>query len=120
MAKSRSLFRRTFWILLWLGLGAGLAYLFWLPDVPWLKNHNPKKTSLMELREAQARETKRPLRSKMSWRPLGEISPYLVHAVLVAEDDRFYEHSGFDLEQIRIAVRRDWDKKRFVYGGSTL
>jgi SAM-dependent methyltransferase len=51
---------------------------------------------------------------------MGEISPEFVHAVMLAEDDRFYQHHGFDLEQILIAVKRNWLKRRYVYGGSTI
>lgn len=103
------------------GLLAFLVYLFWLPWVPALKTTVPAKTSLMHLREEQAREKgiKRP-RSVLIWRPLAAISPHLVHAVLLAEDDQFYRHSGFDFEQIEIAVRRNLEKKRFAYGGSTI
>src|SRR5205807_9685124 len=49
-----------------------------------------------------------------------EISPSLVHAVILAEDDDFYQHHGFDLEQILVAFQRDLSKKRYVYGGSTI
>ena len=51
---------------------------------------------------------------------MNEISPNLVHAVLLAEDDTFYHHHGFDLEQTAIAIQKNWLKRRYVYGGSTL
>lgn len=48
---------------------------------------------------------------------LGEISPNLQRAVLIGEDNRFYEHSGLDLVQIRMAIGYprttfSWDKPR--------
>ena len=110
-----------FFRLIFLGAAAGaLVYLFWLPDVGELKNHNPRRTALMDLREAQAAAAGHRTHPVLLWRPLEQISPHLIHAVLVSEDDTFFQHSGFDLEQIRIAILRDWEKKRFVYGGSTL
>jgi len=97
-----------------------LVYLFWLPWVPELNTHNPATSSIRQHREAQARLKKRPVQSTMIWRPYALISPHLVHAVLLAEDDQFYHHRGFDLVQIRIALETNWRKKRYAYGGSTI
>ncbi len=44
----------------------------------------------------------------------------MIHAIILSEDDTFYQHHGFDLEQIQIAFERNWKKKRYVYGGSTI
>ena len=41
-----------------------------------------------------------------SWRPLGVISPQLVHAVMASEDAKFCEHHGFDWEAIDEAWQR--------------
>jgi len=97
-----------------------LIYLLWPYNVFDLKDHNPKTTSLIELRKEEARRAGRRLKPQMEWRSLDDISPSLVHAVFLAEDDRFYAHHGFDLEQIVIALQRDWSKKQYVYGGSTI
>jgi monofunctional biosynthetic peptidoglycan transglycosylase len=103
-----------------LGLGSVLAYLLWLPDVRSLKTENPPTSSLIQLRAQEAWGKGKRLHTKMAWLPLHAISENLVHAVLLAEDDRFYQHHGFDFEQIQVAIQRDWVHKRFVYGGSTL
>lgn len=95
-------------------------YLFWLPWVPELKTYNPSRTALMDLRKAQARKKGKELQESMVWRDLGEISPNLREAVLLAEDDVFYIHHGFDPEQIKIALKMNWEKKRYAYGGSTI
>ncbi|HVO32374.1 MAG TPA: monofunctional biosynthetic peptidoglycan transglycosylase [Elusimicrobiota bacterium] len=119
--------RRRRWtlpkLILWAAALAGvgiLAYLLSFPDVAALRTHNPTNTSLMDLRRRQARAAGHKLRIHYQWEPLSEISPNLVHAVVLAEDDTFYQHHGFDWEQILEAVRRDWAKRKFVYGGSTL
>jgi monofunctional biosynthetic peptidoglycan transglycosylase len=74
----------------------------------------------MRLRIEQARKAKVPYTTKMIWRDLNDISPNLVHAVLVAEDDTFYQHNGFDVNEIKEAIRINWAKKRWAYGGSTI
>jgi monofunctional biosynthetic peptidoglycan transglycosylase len=97
-----------------------MIYLLWLPYVPALRTHNPTGTTLMERRQKQAREAGKVLKPLYLWKDLRDISPHLVHAVLLSEDDMFYQHHGFDMEQIRIALQMDWQKKRYVYGGSTI
>lgn len=52
--------------------------------------------------------------------PLSQISPYLQHAVIAAEDGNFYRHWGFDFDQIEIAVKGDWMERGRLRGASTL
>jgi monofunctional biosynthetic peptidoglycan transglycosylase len=53
-----------------------------------------------------------------------EISPHLIRAVLAAEDARFCEHKGFDMEAIQAAyaanMKASNQKKGKVRGGSTI
>jgi monofunctional biosynthetic peptidoglycan transglycosylase len=51
--------------------------------------------------------------------PLSQISPELQHAVIAAEDTRFYLHHGFDWDQIQIAAEEDLEGER-TRGASTL
>ncbi|MBX6321633.1 MAG: monofunctional biosynthetic peptidoglycan transglycosylase [Rhodospirillaceae bacterium] len=53
------------------------------------------------------------------WVPLEDISPNLVRAVIAAEDARFCEHFGFDLEAIEEAWQRN-QRGRRVRGASTI
>jgi monofunctional glycosyltransferase len=51
--------------------------------------------------------------------PLSQISPNLQHAVVSAEDGRFYQHHGFDWNAIQLAAEHDMDGGR-IRGGSTI
>ena len=51
--------------------------------------------------------------------PLSQISPNLQHAVIAAEDGRFYQHHGFDWNQIEIAADENWNGTR-SRGASTI
>ncbi|MGC1906617.1 MAG: monofunctional biosynthetic peptidoglycan transglycosylase [Candidatus Acidiferrum sp.] len=51
--------------------------------------------------------------------PLRQISPELQHAVVAAEDARFYQHHGFDWHAMEIAAEDDMGGGR-IRGGSTL
>jgi monofunctional biosynthetic peptidoglycan transglycosylase len=51
--------------------------------------------------------------------PLGEISPHLQHAVVAAEDAKFYRHWGFDAGEIKDALLDDLPRGR-LRGASTI
>ena len=59
------------------------------------------------------------LHQRHDWRPLDQISPDLVQAVLVAEDQRFWVHRGFDLQEVEAAVA-DHREGKGLRGASTL
>jgi len=70
---------------------------------PWplpLRWIDPGTTAYMEHRQRQAVAVGEALELKQSWIPLDSVSPHLVRAVLIAEDDRFREHRGVDWEAL--------------------
>jgi monofunctional glycosyltransferase len=100
---------------------AYLAYiLLTLPDVRPLKTENPSTTAFVELRARETRARGRAPRRVQTWVPYARISPDLVRAVLVAEDDAFFQHDGIDLEQIRQSVEVNLEKGALVRGASTI
>ena len=52
--------------------------------------------------------------------PIGRISRHLVHAVLAAEDQKFFGHEGVDWDAIKESVEVNRARKRFARGGSTI
>jgi len=74
----------------------------------------------MELREQEAARDGRPARHYQIWVPYSRISQNLKRAVLVAEDDAFWQHEGIDLEQLKISIQRDIEGGRAIRGGSTI
>lgn len=96
------------------------VYYLLFPDISKLEKENPVKTSFMEYRERGARQKGKTYRIRQHWVPLKKISPYLIKAVLIAEDDKFWRHEGFDYEAIQRAIERDIKEKRFKFGGSTI
>ena len=54
------------------------------------------------------------------WRPLDEISPHLVRAVMAGEDAKFCQHHGFDWDAIREAWRRYRRGRGKLRGASTI
>ena len=102
-------------LILWLGYE-------WLtfPNVASLVKDAPKTTAFMERRRKELRAAGKNDAISYQFVPYGRISPFLRRAVLVAEDDQFYEHEGVDVEAMKEAFERDWKTKKLSHGGSTI
>jgi monofunctional biosynthetic peptidoglycan transglycosylase len=96
------------------------VYLIFTPDVSRLKKKNPKKTALMQYRQDEFQKRGKKYRITQIWVPLSSVSPYLIKAVLIGEDDKFWSHEGFDYEAIRKAIEKDIEAGKFKFGGSTI
>jgi monofunctional biosynthetic peptidoglycan transglycosylase len=100
---------------------ACLAYAYLtLPDVRPLRAANPSTTAFIELRADDARSRGEAPRRVQKWVRYRDISPDLKRAVLVAEDDAFWQHEGVDFEQLQESLEIDWAHGRFIRGGSTI
>ena len=97
----------------------GYVYLT-LPDVRALATVNPTSTAFMRLRADEAADEGRTLRHAHRWVPYARISSNLQRAVLVAEDSRFWEHEGIDLEEIRKSIEVNIERGAPVRGASTI
>jgi monofunctional glycosyltransferase len=100
---------------------ACLAYAYLtLPDVRSLRTVNPSTTAFIELRAAEARVKNRQPRRVQQWVSYGRVSQDLKRAVLVAEDDAFWQHEGVDFDQLQESLELDWARGRWMRGGSTI
>jgi len=80
---------------------------------------DPPTTMVQIQRRLQAWIHDRPYQKHYQFLPLSQISPDLQHAVVAAEDARFYQHDGFDWHEIEVAAREDMEGER-ARGASTL
>lgn len=87
-----------------------------LPNAEEIKNFQPATTVNPE----RINWNKRTTDSIRIWTPLKRISPYLQKAVIISEDDVFYQHNGINYETMKEAFRVNWEKGRYVRGASTL
>jgi len=78
------------------------------------------KSAFMREYETQLAENKD--WPRLRWQPVAFSSfpQPLLRAVILAEDSRFYEHSGFDLIAFKEAMEYNLDKGHFVFGASTI
>ena len=65
-------------------------------------------------------ETRRVGPGDESWVPLEDLAALTYRAVVAAEDDRFWDHGGFDPAAILSALRTNVAEGRVVRGGSTI
>jgi len=80
---------------------------------------DPPTTAVHMQRRVQSWIHRTPYRERYNFVPLSQISPDLQHAVIAAEDARFYQHHGFDWHQIQIAAEDDLQGER-TRGASTI
>jgi len=110
-------------LLRWLLLGILIALvLLWLLAalillaVRWI---DPPTTAVHIQRRVQALIRGTPYHERYRFIPLRQISSNLQHAVIAAEDARFYQHHGFDWHQIQIAAEEGMEGGR-TRGASTI
>jgi monofunctional biosynthetic peptidoglycan transglycosylase len=106
-------------IVRWVGLGVALVWLLaalMLVAARWI---DPPTTAVHIERRVQAWIHGKPYHKHYSFIPLSQISPNLQHAVIAAEDGRFYQHHGFDWHEIQIAADEDLEGGR-SRGASTI
>lgn len=98
-----------------------LAWHLWLLGwVLWWKWNDPGRTSFMDIRVAEMRQTDPAAQIRRQWVPYARISVNLKRAVVAAEDDRFIDHDGFDWQGIQKAMEKNQKKGHAVAGGSTI
>lgn len=99
-------------------LGLLIAWEFWLglPSETEIKNFNPPSTT-QNTSDLWRDRVERSTRISV---PLGKISPWLRKAVIVSEDDMFYQHNGVNFEMLKQAFRVNWERKKYARGASTI
>ena len=100
-----------------------LFEIFTLPifSILTLDTDNPKKTALMQQRKEEASETGKKLTIDYRWVPLANVPQHVRKAILIAEDARFYNHTGLDWHEIGESFETNWEQTgRIVRGGQQL
>ena len=107
-------------LLLLLAMAADVGRFFFFPRISVLRKSAPEESAMMRLRQRQWRKLgirRKPVRI---WVPYSDISPNLIKAVLISEDENFWTHDGFDLSALQKAIEADMKAGSFKFGGSTI
>jgi membrane peptidoglycan carboxypeptidase len=101
-------------VLLWF-----FAVLRNLPDVSALKHYRPAAATEVLDKDGNV-ITHYYDRKFRVWAPMSALPDIVIHAVVIAEDDTFFEHEGVNYKAVWEALQQDVRKKRFARGGSTI
>jgi monofunctional biosynthetic peptidoglycan transglycosylase len=119
--------RKRGWIGRWLratliGVAVLIAafYLLSLAALVALRWVRPPVTMVQAQRRVEAWVRHKPYSKRQQWTPLARIAPGLQHAVISAEDGRFFQHHGIDWKEVRKVVDQDVEEGRLGRGGSTI
>ena len=88
-----------------------LLYLRWLP---------PLTTMVQTQRRVESWFERGPYTKRMTWVDMASLPRHVPHAVIAAEDARFYEHHGFDFEELAKARETAARRGLPARGASTL
>jgi monofunctional biosynthetic peptidoglycan transglycosylase len=94
-------------------------YVFVVLALAGLRFIDPPTTGVQTQRRIESWFAKGKYQKRYSPVPLSQISTHLQWAAIAAEDGRFYEHHGFEWDQIEVALKEKEQHKR-VRGASTI
>jgi monofunctional biosynthetic peptidoglycan transglycosylase len=98
-----------------------VAYHNWVFLEVWrLRTHDPQTTAFMRIGLEHLRERDPRARLEHRWVPYERISPWLKRAVIAAEDQKFLEHHGFDVQAMEEAYAKNARHRGVRRGGSTI
>ena len=101
----------------------GLFLLVQLWFFAWVlvwKVYEPGPTQFMKIRLAELQKKNPSAKLQQTWVSYGFISPNLKRALIAAEDSKFMQHNGFDLDGIQKAFEKNEKRGRIAAGGSTI
>ena len=96
------------------------VYLFWAVALFALRSINPPTTGVQIQRRVESWVRHTPYRKRQTFVPLSRISPELQHAVISAEDGRFYQHHGIDWDETEKVAQESEEKGEVLRGASTI
>ena len=95
-------------------------YVFCLAALCAMRWLNPPTTMVQTQRRIQAWSQHKAYTRRSEWVPLSAIAPDLQHAVISAEDGRFFQHHGIDWKEVEKVVDKDMEEGKLGRGGSTI
>jgi monofunctional biosynthetic peptidoglycan transglycosylase len=107
-------------IVRWVAIGVASLWLLLVLLLVAAKWIDPPTDAVHMERRLQAWIHRKPYHERYEFVPLSQISPDFQHAVIAAEDARFYQHHGFDWQAMEIAAEDDMHGGKRLRGGSTI
>ncbi len=115
-SSNRSLFSR---LLHWIRVVVLIFVAFSIAIVLLYRFVPPPVTPLMVWRLVEQKWDGKPFHLEKTWKPWDKISPNLCAAVVISEDQDFFNHHGFDFDAIQNAMEHN-ERGHHVLGASTI
>jgi monofunctional biosynthetic peptidoglycan transglycosylase len=115
-ASARTWLSRLLRLVIALVIASYICVVTALVALRWI---NPPFTAVQAERRIESWIHRTPYHKRYAFVPLSRISLDFQHAVIAAEDSRFYQHHGFDWEEVRNVVEEEREDGR-LRGASTL
>lgn len=101
-------------------VGAGVAWvatvLATVPDFNQMRS-----VVVVPIKKADKSEATKPVGPKApGWVPMNQISNHALMAVIASEDTSFFSHDGVDFHELKLAIKKDFEEKRWARGASTI
>ena len=114
--------KRSFWprAIRWTMVGVIAAHLLWAIALGALRFIDPPVTGVQLQRRVESIFRRTPYQNRQKTAPLARISTELQHAVIAAEDGRFYQHHGIDWKQVRKVAEESRESGEIARGASTI
>jgi monofunctional biosynthetic peptidoglycan transglycosylase len=90
-----------------------------LPDVSTLKRYRPAAAAEVLDKDGNLLTIFYDRKFRI-WVPISGLPDVVINAVVIAEDDTFFEHHGVNYKATREAMLHDMRKRKFSRGGSTI
>lgn len=107
-------------IVRWLVLAIALYYAACVLGLVYLRFFPPIITMVQIQRAIEAPFVEGRYSHRSTWVDIDSLPAYVAHAVIAAEDGRFYEHRGFDWRELDAARRQAERRQRPPRGASTI
>jgi monofunctional glycosyltransferase len=95
-------------------------HVLWGIALVGLRFINPITSGVQIQRRVEALFAGTEYKKRFTFVPLEQISPHLQHAVIAAEDGRFYQTYGIDWQQVEIVMQESLDEGEIPRGASTI
>ncbi len=111
--------RQPFWIQKrWIAVILFLFLLLWF--VPWVPRLLTGSITVKQWTKKKGLVYSTVGPGEQGWVDKKAVSRHFFHAVVVAEDGRFYQHNGLDFLEIEKSIELNRKKKKYVRGASTI
>ena len=101
-------------------VGVIAAHLLWAIALGAFRFIDPPVTGVQLQRRIESIFRRTPYQNRQTSASLARISTGLQHAVIAAEDGRFYEHHGIDWKQVRKVAEETRESGEIARGASTI